>query len=398
MRYFYGWTILALMLTVTLFKSPGQANVMGVITPHLLRDLDLDSSSFGTIFAGATLAAATVQPSFGHCFDRFGARVCLPCGLLLLATGLLVLSAAEGPGFLCGACFLMRTTSIGCLQSWPSALIALWFDRRRGRALAAMMVVAGLPTGMMADFVHISDEALGWRHTYALLAVCSTVLALLCALLVRHRPADVGQYLDGAAPPTDLTVTPAMLDPDREGDVTVNAGEAETGLAAMGGLPPRSASTYRATAWLRGCSRTLALLYASVFVQTTIGGGIDIFTASIAHEHGSNTDVALTVFMPMGLVLSLFSIITGVMLDRGVKPHAVLSAACLLAGLAACLATQLSSAAGALTYAVTRGAAHGLYFPALTYAMPYYFGVERIGLLLGGQAFMVVSVSGLKRP
>ena len=492
MRIFYGWIILGVALAVKLLKGPGQANVMGVIVPHLLVDLGLDSRGFGLVFAGATLTAATVQPLFGHCLDKFGARTCLPLGLLLLATGCVLISHASTPAMLFPAFVCMRATSIGCLESWTSALIALWFDRRRGRALAAMMVVSGLPTGIMADFVHIGDEAIGWRMTYQIAAACLCGLAGLAAATVRNRPADVGQCVDGdtidaprvasgaladlraltseaARDPTEVCVPmredvergdaraaggdmkellpsptrqghgddPKAWEVVKAGEVakaesdgrrhpTVAVGMSDTadvaeaaGLAAASVSPSGHESILTAPAAPPiGCSTTLVLLYVSCFVQTTIvralhyhrrlfyathlrlphstrvpsllpppspsrslaparsiphatcaqpscaqGGGIDIFTGAIADEHGATTDVALTVFMPMGLVLSLCTILCGIALDRAVPPHLLLSAACALAAAATALATQLSDVYGALAYAIVRGVAHGLYFP-----------------------------------
>ena len=142
--------VLMLCLMIKLCKSPGQNNVMGSSVPFVLDEQGLTDSLFARVFAMGTLAASLVQPLAGRLLDLWGIRTCIPLGLCALAGGLTFMSMTAGPLSLFCSFTVIRATSIGVLEAWPSAAIAIYFVRFRGRAMALMSVCGGLPTGLIA--------------------------------------------------------------------------------------------------------------------------------------------------------------------------------------------------------------------------------------------------------
>ena len=137
--------VLLLMVLVKLTKSPGQNNVMGSTVPFILAGLHLGTLEFAQVFALGTGCAALLQPFFGRALDVAGPRCCIPVGCMILASGMALLGVAREPVHIFFAIVAIRATSIGCLEAWPAATVAMSFKRYRGRAMAVMQVMGGLP-------------------------------------------------------------------------------------------------------------------------------------------------------------------------------------------------------------------------------------------------------------
>jgi sugar phosphate permease len=82
--------------------------------------------------------------------------------------------------------------------------IAHWFRRRRGRALAAMTVGAGL-SGVMVLVLEGLISAFGWRSALVVMAAVQLIICTPLALSVRNRPSELGLLPDNDAvdPPGD---------------------------------------------------------------------------------------------------------------------------------------------------------------------------------------------------
>ena len=376
--------VLVLCLLCKLIKSPGQNNVMGSSVPFIVDELGFTDMQFASLFSLGTLVAACVQPFFGLLLDWQGVRVCIPLGLCALAGGMLMLSVTTGPFGLFCSFAVIRATSIGCLEAWPSAALSFWFRRFRGRAMALMMVVGGLPTGTVAAAMQTSDAAIGWRSTLHVVIICLLVHASLCAMFLRNRPplGEEGQQQQSAKQPPAVELA-ASKKPDQP--ETPSTAEPQQAPAAQS-WSRRLLPSQRAY--------TLGVLYCSACLITAVGGGIDLFTVEMARgdaPHGQPTyDVASVVFLPIGVILSISCLVSGALLDHGVPPHRLYAVACILHGATALAATQLGTARGGLLYAVTRGLASGLVAPVVGCVLPHFFGTQQLGRLLGGQSLFFV--------
>jgi len=101
-------------------------------------------------------------------------------------------------------------------------VIATWFERRRGTALALLTLLGGLASPIFLPLAGALIARLGWRGTLEALALIQVGVALpLHALVVRRRPEDLGLYPDGASlssrppstPTTGLLVGAAVRRP-----------------------------------------------------------------------------------------------------------------------------------------------------------------------------------------
>ena len=454
--HFYA-VLLVLLCAVKLFKSPGQNNVMCSHVPNIIDDLQVDDFAFSQTFATGTAVAALVQPALGVLLDARGVRFCIPMGLIGLAAGLGGLSLVKPPApyyQLVASWFLIRSTAIGCIEACCNAAIALWFTSYRGRAMAMLQIVAGLPTSAVTAVMIASDDAIGWRATLRLTACSLLALAAVCACLIpsssKRRsssssnaaassspPAVVCEMSDaadvsvGETPPTPTSavaleqqqqqqqqpvastlgtakvtegnhLSSPSLCGDAEGDRGVVAtprtpaiGSDEPAAAETEGIPSHSdASPSVPRPWISRRSFTLLVLFSSTGWATTIYGGVDLFTVEMARggkvEGEASYDVSTLVFLPMGFVVSATCLACGCIIDRGVPPIRVSSAGVLLSGVSALCATKLDTPLGGVTYALTRGLSSGMVAASSGLLIPYFFGTRKLGRLLGGQSLCYV--------
>jgi len=80
------------------------------------------------------------------------------------------------------------------------AVVAVWFEQKRTRALTAVTLVAGFSSTVFLPLAAWLVQAQGWRTALVSLAAILAVGTIPAhALLLRRRPEDVGLHPDGAA-------------------------------------------------------------------------------------------------------------------------------------------------------------------------------------------------------
>jgi MFS family permease len=116
---------------------------MTFLSPALTTDptnVGMSTTRLSMLYAVANWVGAGFSPVLGHFIDRAGARRCLVAALVALAACMLGLSACHTwPAFL--AAFLgIRIVFRAALEVWCIVPINLWFDQRRGRAMAVFSI------------------------------------------------------------------------------------------------------------------------------------------------------------------------------------------------------------------------------------------------------------------
>ena len=188
-KFFYGWILLPLCLTNTLISN-GISSSFSVIFVSLLAEFGLSRADLSGIyslyifvfFCGGALAGALL--------DRLGPRILIPGGALLAGVGLYACGKVSSPYQL--YLFYGLITAMGtCCISWipNSVIISNWFVRGRGLAMGIVMCGNGLGMLTFIPLTQYLIEWIGWRGTFAVLAVIPLLsVAPLNALFQRARP------------------------------------------------------------------------------------------------------------------------------------------------------------------------------------------------------------------
>lgn len=204
---YYGWYVavtLALTETIswgiiyyafTLFLAPMEVD-LGWTRAQLTGGLTL-----------MLLVAGVMAYPFGAWIDKHGARLLMTMGSI--CASLLVIAWSQVttvPAFyviwiglgICGAAVLYEPAF---------AVIAQWFHRKRGTALAVVTFAAGLASTIFLPLCDVLLRSYGWRTSVLILGLflgCITVP--LHFLVLRRHPSDLGLLPDGAVKSAGETV------------------------------------------------------------------------------------------------------------------------------------------------------------------------------------------------
>jgi MFS family permease len=146
----------------------------------------------------------------GRWLDRHGARALMTTGSCIGVVLVLAWAAADTL-----LAFYLLWAAIGIVMATvlyePAfAVVTVWFDRNRVRALTAVTLIAGFSSTVFLPLSAWLVEIQGWRTALVTLAVILAVGTIPAhALLLRHRPEDMGLQPDGKSGARSATERPA---------------------------------------------------------------------------------------------------------------------------------------------------------------------------------------------
>lgn len=152
-------------------------------------------------FAMTRLESGLVGPLQGWMIDRFGPRVVMRIGAVVLWVGMMLFSTLQNEiQFLIYYLVVALGASLAGFLTVVTAVVG-WFERRRSGALA--LAQAGFPVGgVLLPIVVYSLTEFGWRPTAFVSGWICLVAVLALSTVMHANPAAVGQQVDGGPPPT----------------------------------------------------------------------------------------------------------------------------------------------------------------------------------------------------
>ncbi len=322
-----------------------------------------------------SVEAAVLGPALGWMLDRFGPRNMIRCGMVVFGLGFMALSQIETiAGFYVSAVMLAVGASFGGYFPLTVALIQ-WFERFRARALALSSMGMALG-GILVPAVAWSMHAFGWRTTAFASGVIVILVGLPLAQVIRHRPEEIGETVDGL-PPVPLTTASA--------------------IGTTGAATPASPAQPEFTA--RQALRTQA------FWLLALGHGFALLVVTAVNVHAiTHMKEGLGYSVPnAALVILLMTVgqMVGVLTAAGIgdrfdKRH--IAAACMLGhGAGLLLLTHATHTAHVVAFALLHGMAWGLRGPLMQAIRADYFGRNAIGMILGLSA-MIIALGQMAGP
>jgi len=158
--------------------------------------------------SGAFSLYAFVYSAFGlvagRLTDRWGPRIVIASGGVLLGAGLAGMSAVTAlwqPYVLYGAVAAlgMSTAYVPC-----NATVVRWFVRQRGLAVGVASAGGSVGTFVLPPVAHWLVSALGWRRAYLVFGAAIFLALTGVACLMRRDPESLGLHPDGIAAPASV--------------------------------------------------------------------------------------------------------------------------------------------------------------------------------------------------
>jgi MFS family permease len=202
-KVFYGWYIVAVGFLANVASSFALASTLSIFLKPLTADLGISRGVFSLLRSGEGIIAACLAPFIGTLVDRYGGRWLMAGGTAIAGVGFLLISQIDG--FAQFAAIRLTLVTLGdCMMGYMvvNVIIAQWFARQRGRALAFSSMGVGFAKICMPIVAAWLLVMLGWRQTWFVFGITTMVLLVVPALIViRRTPEEMGLHPDGAAEP-----------------------------------------------------------------------------------------------------------------------------------------------------------------------------------------------------
>lgn len=201
----YAWTRLLISLTLSTIGGIGLWSVV-VTLPAIEAEFGISRGEASLPYTLTLLGFATGGIIMGRLADRFGIFVPLLVAAVMLCTGYVLAAQATSlfwftaiQGGLIG--MLGSSASFGPLV----ADVSLWFDKRRGIAVAIVASGNYLSGALWSPLIGWGIAEYGWRDTHVAVGIICLVTMVPLAFLLRRRP-DTSD--DGAEDAASTTPTP----------------------------------------------------------------------------------------------------------------------------------------------------------------------------------------------
>jgi nitrate/nitrite transporter NarK len=181
------WFVLA--LSALLFVCSQFYRVANaVVATELRHDLGLSSEALGSLSAAFFYAFAVAQVPLALFLDRVGARRTMTVLSLVGTGGAVVFATAGGQGSATVGRVLLGIGMAGNLMG-SMKLIGQWFSPREFATLSGVLATFGAVGNILATTpLALLVSAVGWRHSFLLVAGVTFALTVLFFVVVRDRP------------------------------------------------------------------------------------------------------------------------------------------------------------------------------------------------------------------
>ncbi len=367
--FFYGWIILAVGALGIFLSGPGQTYVVSIFVDPIIHDLGWSRTLMSGLYTGGSLTAALIVPWVGKLLDHYGSRVVLPAVAALFGIATFYLSSVSTPIQMFFGIVAIRSLGQGSMVLISTTLVAMWFVRQRGRAIALSSLASPASQAAFPLLVHQLISQVGWRQTwlYLGLIIWGGLIPITLAL-VRRSPESVGMSPDGD-PVRQRAADDSNMSPhvNLENDWTL-----------------REAIRTRAF-WL--------LLFASA-PMSMLGTALTFHHISLFASKGFEAVLAAGVLSLMAPMALAATFITGWLADK-LPNRFILCGGLMLFTIAMLLAATMGQSWHAFVYGGTMGFAQGVMMTTNTIIWPNYFGRAHLGSIRGMASTAMVAFAAL---
>lgn len=198
---YYGWRMLTGVAIAQLVSWGVLYYGFSALLIPMHDALQWDTVTLTGAYSLMLLSMGLAAFPFGRIIDRFGARWLMSACSLLAVVLVLAWSQVSAVWQFYAVMIGIGVACAGVLYDPAFALVAVWFRRYRGRALALLTFWGALASVVFIPLTSWLTIQWGWRSALVILAVILAVVTIpIHVLLVRRYPADVDALPDGEAP------------------------------------------------------------------------------------------------------------------------------------------------------------------------------------------------------
>ena len=341
MPRYYGWTLVFALGLITIVAYGTVQYFFGVLVVPIEAELGWSRADLSLAYSTALVVAGLLGFPIARYVDRHGARAVLAAGAMAAGAMLLALSRIAAL-WQWEVLWGIGLGVAGAMTLYPVTftVVANWFHRRRGSAMALLTVLGGLASPIFIPLAGFLVPRVGWRDTLVVFGLIQIVVAAPIALLaVRRHPEDVGLLPDGGA------------------------GEAEAPPGPLAGIPLAEAVRVLPF-WTLTLATFIGLLASNLLFAHQVAYMID---------RGIDPSVAANLAGLVGLASLPGRLLFNVLSDR-LPAQRILAIGQAVLGVGVLLLALATSLPLVVAYVVVYGAAYGAGAPLIASVRAEHFG------------------------
>jgi len=195
--FYYGWIVVATAFA-TMAVAVNARTSFSLLFPAILEEFDWNRGTTAGAFSVGFVASAFAIPIIGMMMDRWGPRVVIPIGAVMVVSGLVGATYISTPiGIYATLGVLVVGGSMAMSYISHSMFLTNWFVKRRGLAIGIAFSGVGVGAILLLPWIGQIIDGAGWRIACITLAVAVAMIVPLNLFFQRMRPEDLGLKADG---------------------------------------------------------------------------------------------------------------------------------------------------------------------------------------------------------
>ncbi|MEW5919595.1 MAG: MFS transporter [Bacillota bacterium] len=215
-RFHYGWIVIFSGMLATIGAHGFGRMAYTLVLPEMREGLGLTYAQSGFLATGNFIGYLIFGFLGGFLAAHYGSRIVISISLVLMGVAMLLTGMVRSLEL----ALLMRfLTGLGNGGAYVAAMAlgSTWFAKRRS-GFATGIVSGGigagtLISGLIVPTILLNYGNLGWRYAWFYLGGLVLIIALLCFIFLRNRPADLGLQVVGSPPLGETAVSPPASTP-----------------------------------------------------------------------------------------------------------------------------------------------------------------------------------------
>lgn len=215
MKFHYGWIIVAVGALMTCVGM-GATFSLAVFLQPIAEDTGWSRAGVSSAMTIGFLTLGIGGFGWGALSDRFGTRIVVVAGAILLGLGLIMASHARSLMEFQLTYGLVVGLAAGSFFAPMIANVSSWFESNRSLAVSLVSAGMGVAPMTISPFASWLIANYGWRPAQMTIGIVALVLLVPAALLVRQPPASSEANAAPALQASDgfkLTVAQALRSP-----------------------------------------------------------------------------------------------------------------------------------------------------------------------------------------
>ena len=364
--FFYGWVVLGVTSVALFISGPGQTYSVSIFVDPIIEDMGWSRTMVSGLYTAGSFTAAMVLILVGRLLDRFGARIVLVSVAVLFGFATMLMSQVDHPAELYLGFAAIRALGQGSMMLAGTTLVALWFVRMRGRAMALATMGAVASQAGFPPLVHFLITRLDWRDAWIALGFLIWA-AIPVLLLARRSPESLGLRPDGASPIRSVEGAPLIP-----------------------GLVPGEDFTLSEAMK----TRSFWLLLFSSIPHPLIMTALVFHMVSLVTSKGLDDGLAAQVLSAMALVSLGGTFLAGYLSEKIPNRYIIGASQALLAA-AMVWALLIDAPWQALAMGATMGVSAGLSMTTNNVIWPNYYGRRNLGAIRGVTTTCMIGFAAL---